>query len=402
MQVGSPHPKKSLLSPKAAPPKSEATSGKTAQRTEPVAPSDSISLQAEPSRSSTPDLTSLKVKSLKAGLLSSTTLAGPMGPALKAGFVDGYLTPLEIKDRCDQLAKDFPHLVDLIDTGIDTHGYDGKNEAVRGPMNLRYLRLGPKTPDRDQKVGVYQYAAPHARERVNPMTMMEFAEQLVRNYDPTSQDPEVQEMTRMLDELDVYVAINTNPDGHNFAIYDDPKWRKNRAPVAKGQIGVDINRNYPYEWEPSDKPESLVYSGEAPASEAETQAILQVREKHPNIKFIVDWHSYGEEIRRPLNVTDKDNKVYDAMHTRVQESMEKVAGNRYSTVVSQVTKGTSDDHFYKVNDVYSTVMETGKEFIPDEKEALVVMRESVEGAKEYLEVAMDWKAGELINSSSQQ
>ena len=325
-----------------------------------------------------------------------------MGPALKAGFVDGYLTPLEIKDRCDQLAKDFPHLVDLIDTGIDTHGYDGKNEAVRGPMNLRYLRLGPKTPDRDQKVGVYQYAAPHARERVNPMTMMEFAEQLVRNYDPTSQDPEVQEMTRMLDELDVYVAINTNPDGHNFAIYDDPKWRKNRAPVANGQIGVDINRNYPYEWEPSDKPESLVYSGEAPASEAETQAILQVREKHPNIKFIVDWHSYGEEIRRPLNVTDKDNKVYDAMHTRVQEAMEKVAGNRYSTVVSQVTKGTSDDHFYKMNDVYSTVMETGKEFIPDEKEALVVMRESVEGAKEYLEVAMDWKAGELINSSSQQ
>ena len=83
------------------------------------------------------------------------------------------------------------------------------------------------------------------------------------------------------------------------------------------------------------------------------------------------------------------------MHNRVQKSMESVAGNRYSTVVSQVTKGTSDDHFYKVDDVYSTVMETGKTFIPDEEDALVVMRESVEGAKEYLHVAMDWKAGEL-------
>lgn len=229
------------------------------------------------------------------------------------------------------------------------------------------------------------------------MTMMELTEQLVRNYDPTSEDPAVMANTELLNELDVFIAINTNPDGHNFAIYDDPEWRKNRAPLPSGDVGVDINRNYPYDWAKSNEPASLVFSGAGPASEPETQALLQVRQKHPNIKFVVDWHSYGEEIRRPLGVSEEDNKVYDAMHGRVQKAIEGVAGNKYDTVVSQVTKGTSDDHFYKVDGALSTVMETGKAFIPEESEALVVMEESVAGAREYLEVALDYSEGKLTS-----
>ena len=332
---------------------------------------------------------------LQAALSSNLpgTIAAPVASSFQSGFVEGYLTPADIRERCESLQKEFPHLVDIVDTGIKTHGYDGSELSARGSENLVYLRLGPKTENRDQKVGVFQYAAPHARERVNPMTMMELTEQLVRNYDPTSDDPKVQANTRALDELDVFVAINTNPDGHNYATYDDPMWRKNRAPQVDGAVGVDINRNYPYEWATSDRPKSQTYSGSGPASEAETQAILQVTQNHPNIKFVVDWHSYGQEIRRPLGVTKSDDELYDRMHGRVQDAMRGVAGHEYSTVVSQVTLGTSDDHFYHRENAFSTVMETGREFIPPEPEALVVMEESVAGAREFLEVARDYQNG---------
>ena len=319
------------------------------------------------------------------------TIAGPIAQSFQTGFVDGYLTPQEIRGRCLQLAKEFPHLVDFVSTGIQTHGYDGKNEELHGASELFYLRIGPRTAERDKKTGIFQYAAPHARERINPMSMMELTEQLVRNYDPASQDPKVQANTKLLQDLDIFVAINTNPDGHNFATYDDPMWRKNRAPIGEGHFGVDINRNYPYQWEPSTKLSGQTFSGVGPASEPETQALLQVIEKHPNIKFVVDWHSYGQEIRRPLGTTPDDDKYYDQMHGRVSDAMKSVAGNDYKVVVSQVIQGTSDDHFYHQHGIYSTVMETGLEFIPPEDQALVVMYESVEGAREFLRVAQESK-----------
>lgn len=339
------------------------------------------------------------LSALNAGVSAALppTLAQPISEAFKTGFVDGYLVPRTIEEKCEKLAADFPDLVELVKTGIHTHGYNGQNKEAHGNSELFYLRLGPKDSDRDQKVGIFQYAAPHARERINPMSMMEFAHQLVHNYDPSSDDPKVKANTELLNELDVYIAINTNPDGHKFAAYDDDMWRKNRAPLPNGGFGVDINRNYPYQWEQSFDYDSQVYSGENPGSEPETQALMKVVNDHPNIQFVVDWHSYGEEIRRPLDTTEKDDKVYDAMHGRVQKAIEAVNGNKYETVVSQVTKGTSDDTFYQELGMYSTVMETGEDFTPSESDAMKVMKESVAGAHEYMRVASDWAKGRLTS-----
>lgn len=382
-------------------PKARNTKGKKAPSQQ-SPPSERVELSGRKAKEVAPKISwqQQATSNLQTNLAASLppTLAQPIAEAFKSGFVTGYLTPTSIEAQCEKLAQDFPDLVDLVKTGIKTHGYDGSNKEVHGNSELVYLRLGPKTKDRDKKVGIFQYAAPHARERMNPMSMMEFAHQLVHNYDPSSEDPKVKANTALMNDLDIYVAINTNPDGHNFAAYDDPMWRKNRAPLEGGEYGVDINRNYPYQWEKSDDVSSIVYSGAGPASEPETQALVKVTNDHPNIKFVVDWHSYGREIRRPMGATESDDKFYDTMHGRVQQAMKSVAGNDYSPVVSQVTEGTSDDFFYHTKGMYSTVMETGTDFTPEESEALEVMRESVEGAHEFLRVALDYAQG---SSSSQ-
>ena len=318
-----------------------------------------------------------------------------MGPALYAnirqGFVEDYLSPQQIRERCQSLVQRYPQLVELVERDYATSGYDGQNVETRGAAPLYHLRLGPKDAARDQKLGVFQFAAPHAREWVNPMIMLELAEQLLANYDPQSNDPGVKVLTQMMQQLDIHLAPMTNPDGTNFSIYDEKMWRKTRVPAPEGQVGVDINRNFPVNWQPGD-PESITYPGPAPASEPETRSLIEVVDRHPNIRFVCDWHSYAEEIRQPWGVSEKDQKVYEQLHSRMSEAIAGVRGRKYDNVVSEVVDGSSDDYFYHDRKTFSTIVETGRAFQPKPAEARKVMQEGVAGARELLRYAMEFQS----------
>lgn len=320
------------------------------------------------------------------GLVTGAAVAGSM----VTGFVQGYLTPSEIYQRCQEMARKFPDLVEMVERDYKTHGYDGKNAEVQGPASLYYLRLGPKNVDRDKKLGVFQFAAPHAREWVNPMIMMELAEQLVQNYDPGSQDPAVRANTELLQKLDILIAPMTNPDGTNFSMFDDKMWRKSRVPTVDGNFGVDINRNYPTGWTPGDAAQ-ITYPGTSPLSEPETRSIVGVVDEHPNVRFVTDWHSYAEEIRRPEGVSQADQEVYQQLQDSMGQAIHSVRGREYDKLVSEVVDGTSDDYFYQARKTYSMVVETGRTFQPKPEEALQVMREGVAGARAVLHFARDYQ-----------
>lgn len=338
--------------------------------------------------------TGTKISSLATGSACAAASGAPIAQAifegLKTGFVSGYMDPQAIRSRCQELVKKYPDLVELIDTPFKSHGYDGKQEHLRGPAPLYYLRLGPKTAGRDEKVGVYQHSSPHAREHVNSMTMLELAEQLCANYDPKSTDPAIKANTRLLDSLDIYISPETNPDGTNYSFYDDRNWRKNRAPFDGVDAGVDVNRNYPYKWQAARGPNYQTYPGQGPASEPETKAMISVVDSHPNIKFVVDWHSYSEELRRPLGVSKEDAAFYDEFHGRIKEAIASSRGRQYGVVESKVVEGASDDYWYHARGLYSTIIETARSFQPTESEALAVSSECARGAREVLEVAADY------------
>lgn len=309
---------------------------------------------------------------------------------LKTGFVQGYMDPQATLQFCRELEQKYPNLVELVELPIRSHGYDGKNADIKGSAPLYYMRLGPRDSDRDSKLGVYQHASPHAREHVNPLTMVELAEQLCANYDPASEDPAVKANTRLLEKLDIYISPQTNPDGANYSFYDDKRWRKNRAPHDGVDTGVDINRNYPYKWEKSRAADYQTYAGQGPASEPETRAIISVVDQHPNIRFVADWHSHSEEVRRPKGVSAKDKPFYDEFHGRVSDAIAGSRGRRYGVVESQVVEGSSDDFWYHERGLYSTILETARSFQPEQPEALQVMAECARGAREILEVAADY------------
>ena len=119
--------------------------------------------------------------------------------------------------------------------------------------------------------------AHHAREIMSSEFTIMFAEYLAQNY---GTDPEV---TWLLDNRELYVVPIVNPDGFVYNEIIEPDgggmWRKNRRDNGDGTVGVDLNRNYPYEWGYDDigsspTTSSETYRGPSAGSEPETQVLM--------------------------------------------------------------------------------------------------------------------------------
>lgn len=163
-----------------------------------------------------------------------------------SGFVTGYLDSAELDTRIGAIAAAHPAWCSIIILPHATHGYDGAVAGLAGPATVRALRI-TSDPTVRSRPGFLLVGGMHAREWMNPLVVLEFAEQLLANVDPASTEPAVVQATRIVTEGDVLCVPVCNPDGMNFSVYDDAGWRKNRRPpAAPGDCpGVDDNRNFP-------------------------------------------------------------------------------------------------------------------------------------------------------------
>ena len=183
--------------------------------------------------------------------------------------------------------------------------------VARAPFQVKMLRLGAQRDG--SKVGVFIYCQQHAREWVTPITCLETAERLLRNY---ATDPQTKEL---LDNLDVFIVPSINPDGAHYSMYDNNNQRRNlvnrclpntfQDPLARHFIGVDLNRNNtvgtifdgyagaaavdPANPTTFNQCTNDVYAGPFEASEAEIQNEHWVVDTFSNIKFAINIHTYG-------------------------------------------------------------------------------------------------------------
>lgn len=360
-----------------------------ASRHEAAAPLDRVAVSRE--TAATPAVAIADATPGAIACAAGSAVAAGLFQGIKTGFVTGYLDPSAALARARALAAKYPNLCQVVERPYKTDGYDGKRADLRGPAPLYYLRIGRQDAARDHRVGVLQMAAPHAREWIQPMIITELAEELLQNYDPSSTDPAVRANTALVDNLDIYLVPVTNPDGTNYSMYDQDMWRKNRRPLPNGQHGVDINRNYPYKWDNSTRYRSETYSGPAPASEPETRNTTELVDEHPNIRFVCDWHSHGEEVRHPWGIAPQDIPFYERFQNRMADAIATVRGHHYQVTDSMVIHGASDDFFYQDKGLYSSIIEDAQAFHPDHAEAQQVMREGVAGARELLCVAREYQ-----------
>jgi hypothetical protein len=325
------------------------------------------------------------------------------GMDLASGFVTGYLDGVEVAARVTALATAYPTWCTVITLPFLTTGYDGSLVSAAGPAAVLALRI-TANPAVRSKPGFLLISGTHAREWMNPLIALEFAEQLLANVDPASVDPPIVAITRIVTDGDVLIVPALNPDGLTYSVHDDAGWRKNRRPNAgsPGCPGVDDNRNYEVYFGgagSSAAPCSDGYHGPASFSEADTRNVRWLLEEFPNILVGVDAHSYGQQILRPgpaggsyissLPVSAADHAIYTGLETTLQIAIASANGVSYSTGSTSNHAGTSDEYMFFAHRVFGFNTECGTDFQPPWSEAVPVIDEVVTGLRALAVATLD-------------
>ena len=181
-----------------------------------------------------------------------------------------------------------------------TDGLEAPDHISREPWTVRALRICRVCDG--SKTGVFLYAQEHAREWVPPLTLIETAERLLRNYEHN------RGISQLVGNLDIFILPSVNPDGSHYSFYDDGGQRRNMTnhcdennsdPNRRDSWGVDLNRNYDVGSRfdgysgASSSCLSDVFSGPAELSEPESSNVVWLADNYDNIKFSMNTHSSG-------------------------------------------------------------------------------------------------------------
>jgi hypothetical protein len=200
-----------------------------------------------------------------------------------------------IKDELVQLARDHPNIVKLEVLGTSIQD--------REIIALKVTKDAQTTPDGTRPAVLFS-ALQHAREWIAIEVDRRLLHYFVENYGTDEL------ITRLVDTQEIWFVPCMNPDGYQNTFEPNRRlWRKNmRDNNADGQIangdGVDPNRNYPGHWGYDNEGSSPnfgseTYRGAGPASEPETQAILDLLER-VEFTFQVNYHSVASLILYPV------------------------------------------------------------------------------------------------------
>lgn len=225
-------------------------------------------------------------------VLKADLEAFPAAPGKGAGF-GAYHTYSETVQELDDLRAAYPHLVsERFSLGVSHQG--NAIWAVRVSDN--------PSLDEDEPEVLFD-ALHHAREVITTETVLGLIRHLCESY-ATDADAR-----RLVDEREIYCVPIVNPDGVLFNEANYPNgggmWRKNRRVNGGGYYGVDLNRNYPYEWVgpgSSTDPASETYRGPSAGSEPETQALMAFHAAH-DFQTYQSFHSYSNLTLIPWGYT---------------------------------------------------------------------------------------------------
>lgn len=167
------------------------------------------------------------------------------------------------------------------------------------PRAIYAVKISDNPSEDEDEPTIFFNGQHHAREVMSPEVVLDILEYLTTRY---ATDPNVQ---RWVNNNEIWLVPTLNPDGSTVVFTQDDFWRKNtRDNNLNGSFdsgdGVDLNRNYPFNWGgacngSTSTPSGETYRGPFSASEPEVNAAITLeRDIHP--VFSIDYHSYAEEL----------------------------------------------------------------------------------------------------------
>ncbi|XP_056137551.1 carboxypeptidase A5 [Lampris incognitus] len=259
-----------------------------------------------------------------------------------------YHSISEIYRFQDMLVAENPNLVSKIVIG---QSYEGR------PLNvLKFSTGGTNRPAIWIDTGI------HSREWVTQASGTWFAKKIVTDY---GRDPA---LTAILNKMDIFLEIVTNPDGFSFTQTTNRMWRKTRKPNSGSScVGVDPNRNWDAAFGgagASGNPCSETYRGPRPHSESEVKSIVDFVKSHGNLKAFISIHAYSQMLLYPYGYTKTPAKDQRELHELARKAINDLASlhgtrYRYGSIISTIyqASGSTIDWTYNQGIKYSYTFE---------------------------------------------
>ncbi|MBN2408700.1 MAG: zinc carboxypeptidase, partial [Candidatus Aminicenantes bacterium] len=306
------------------------------------------------------------------------------------GGINGdYHSAAELEADLQTLEHAFPQLARLSTIGISLEN-----------RNIYALKISDNVGQDEEEAEVLFLGCHHAREWISVEVPYLLARFLLENY---ASDPVVR---RAVDLSEIWIVPLVNPDGLEYSIRFYRYWRKNRRLNPDGTYGVDLNRNYGYNWAYDDRgsspePASDVYRGEAPFSEPESRAVRDLFFQR-DFQALVSYHSYSQVILYPWGFTtaptDQDG-LLESLAASMSDLMRAVNGRIYGFGRAgdslYLTNGDTTDWAFGVAGISAFTIELppvdqlGGGFFNAEADIGPIFRENVPAALALI----DWSIG---------
>ena len=350
-----------------------------------------------------PDYAEYYNQRILADLPNLTTLTRSEGVAngFDLGSMGGFYTYAEIEAKLDEMKTDYPNLItDKMSIGTTVEG-----------RTIWMAKISDNPNINEPEPVAYFDALHHAREPLSMAVSINYMFWLLENY---ATNPQVQ---YLVDNRELYFVPVVNPDGYEYNRQTSPGgggfWRKNRNPnVGGGCTGVDLNRNYGFEFAhnnscSSDQPCSGIYRGSGPFSEPESTAVRDlIALIEPKTAF--SMHSTAGTYLMPygFDTTPPDFEIYSEWASSFLNENDYTYGVTFQ-MLGYTSCGTTRDYFHSEN-IYGWTPEIdGSGFWPMPSEIFDLVAENVRPlfyqswlAGAYLDVQSHTQIGDAIPGST--
>lgn len=241
---------------------------------------------------------------------------------LASSIDERYLNSGEVEEFMTKYALKYPSIAKKIKIG----------ETLEG-RSIYAMKISDNVDeDEASEPSVLFNGMHHSREIMTAEVTTDIIKELLTKY---SKDEKV---TNWVNSNEIYVLPIVNIDGNVKVWEGENMWRKN----ARGGYGVDINRNYPTNWNAcsgsSGWKYSQTYRGSEAASEPETNVLMNfVSQIRP--VFNISYHAYSELVIYPYGCRGQRT-----LNREVVEGVGKELGR-----ILQYTPGTSWETLYSVD-----------------------------------------------------
>uniref|UniRef100_A0A4W5PXD4 Peptidase M14 domain-containing protein n=1 Tax=Hucho hucho TaxID=62062 RepID=A0A4W5PXD4_9TELE len=232
----------------------------------------------------------------------------------------------------DDLVAAYPKLVTKVQIGTS---YEGR------PM---YFSTGG-----NKRTAIWVDSRIHSREWVSQATGVWTANKIVTDYGTDAS------LTSLLNAMDIYLLILTNPDGYVHSHTSDSMWCKTHSNNPGSIMCVSSS--------PCPSPGAITnpcsdsYHGPSPRSEMEVRNVVNLVKNHSNFKSLIYIHAYSQLLLQSMT----GMKLNNSMGRAAVQKLSSLHGIRYKVgsickIIYQASSGIID-WLYKLGMKYSFAFE---------------------------------------------